>query len=234
MKTFAIIKIAGKGTRVNSSVPKQYIEVNGRPIFIFTLIPFNESDHVDVICVVCDAEHMNFVRKKCAEFGIEKAKYFCVGGKNGNASTFNGYNAIRCDLQDNDIIISHDGVRALVTEEIIADSVNVAKNYKAAIAAYSTTGNILFKDSEYKYIKREKILIAQTPISLIKLNFDRCASFFKTKDVNSQDAYAGLDDIAFALNIPIYKSKGSSLNFKITTDNDLIMFRALVEKKSDS
>ena len=139
MKAIAIIKIAGKGTRINSNTPKQYIEVNGRPIFIYTLMPFNNCKLIDAICLVCDRDHMEYVKEQCQKYALTKVNYFCFGGNNGNASTFNGFNAIMNELDDEDVIVSHDGVRALVTEELIEESIKTAMKGGAAIAAYQTS-----------------------------------------------------------------------------------------------
>ena len=174
MKTIAIIKIAGKGTRINSNVPKQYIKVNDQPIFVYTLTPFNNCKLIDEICLVCDEAHMDYAKEKCEEFHLNKVKYFCLGGKNGNASTFNGFSLVAPTMDDEDIIVSHDGVRALVTEDIIEDSIKVAKEHDAAIASYQTSGNVLFRDDNLKFIGRGEILIAQTPISLKKKIMDKC------------------------------------------------------------
>ncbi len=230
MKTIAIIKIAGKGTRINSNVPKQYIEVNGYPVFVHTLIPFNNCEVIDSICLVCDEEHIEYVQKKCKELKMNKVTFFSVGGKNGNASTFNGFITIKDFLNDDDIIVSHDGVRSLVTDDLIRDSIEVAKKHGAAIAAYKTSGNILFRNDNCQFIGRDQILVAQTPISLKKSIMSMCYDFFIRQSEDTQEKYAGLDDIVFSLGIPMFKSLGDSLNFKITTDNDLIMFKALAEK----
>ena len=142
-RRIAIIKIAGKGTRINSNVPKQYIEINGCPIFIYTLKPFNNCELIDSICLVCDSEHMDYVKKQCEKFNMNKVTYFSVGGKNGNLSTFNGYSVVKDSLNDDDIIVSHDGVRALVTEDLIVDSIMKAEEHGSAIASFRSSGNIL-------------------------------------------------------------------------------------------
>ena len=234
MSNIAIIKIAGKGTRINSSVPKQYINVKGKPIFIYTLDVFNRCPSVDSICVVSDSEHLDTVKEQCAFFGINKARYFCIGGANGNLSTFNGLKLLESILSDNDFIISHDGVRSLVTEEIIEDSIRVAKEYGASIATYQTSGNILFKNDNLRYISRNDILIAQTPITISKKHMEACMRYYHNLDKEKQNEFAGLDDVILALGIQLGKSFGDSTNFKITTDNDLKMFCAIVGDNYDN
>lgn len=225
----AIIKIAGKGTRINSNVPKQYIEVNGCPIFIYTLMPFNSCELIDSICLVCDSEHLNYVKDQCKKFNMVKVKYFCIGGKNGNISTFNGYYKVKDILQDDDIVISHDGVRALVSPELIIDSIRKAEEFGSAIASFKPSGNVLFEDDDTRFIGRDDIYIAQTPISLTNKIMKECYSYYFDKEESIQNKFVGLDDIIFLLGHSIAKSKGDTLNFKITTDSDLIMFKALIE-----
>ena len=120
MKNLAIIKIAGNGTRIHSDVPKQFIEVNNKPIFIYTLESFEKATLVDAISIVASEDWLRYVKDKCKEFNITKAKFFCIGDKKyGNGSTFNGYKAALDSEYFPDYIISHDGVRALITPEDI-------------------------------------------------------------------------------------------------------------------
>ena len=150
MKNLAIIKIAGKGTRVHSNIPKQFIEVNGKPVFIYTLEAFEKSKLVDIISVVTSKEWLDFVKENCQKFNITKAKFFCLGDpKYGNGSTFNGYKIALDNEYIPDYVISHDGVRALITAEDIDGCINSCIGSDNGISQMSSelTGSILFKNN---------------------------------------------------------------------------------------
>ena len=149
MKNLAIIKIAGKGTRIHTDVPKQFVEVEGKPIFIYTLEAFEKSNLTDAISVVTSQEWMDFVIEKCKEFNITKAKFFCLGDpKYGNGSTFNGYKEALDNDYYPDYIISHDGVRALISPEDIDGCISKCINSDNGISQMSKelVGSIIFRN----------------------------------------------------------------------------------------
>lgn len=227
MNIYALIKIAGKGTRISSFIPKQFIKVKNKCIFQYTVEAFENCNKITKICLICDEDHLNFVKDLCNKNKYNKTTFFAIGGETGNQSTFNGYMKIRDLVKDDDLIISHDGVRSLISNAVIEDNINTAIKYGSAIATYQTSGNVLFKDDNNKYLKRSEVFIAQTPICINKNVMENCLRYYSNLSETEKIECAGLDDLIFSLNIPLYKSKGDSLNFKITNDNDLLMFKAL-------
>ena len=149
MNNLAIIKIAGKGTRVHTDVPKQFVEVHNKPVFIYTLEAFEKSTLVNAISVVTSEDWLDYVVNTCQKFNITKAKFFSLGDKKyGNGSTFNGYKAALDAGYTPDYIISHDGVRALITSEDIDGCIEKCIGSDNGISQMSKelTGSILFKN----------------------------------------------------------------------------------------
>lgn len=149
MNNLAIIKIAGKGTRVHTDIPKQFVEVRGKPVFIYTLAAFERAKSINAISVVTSKEWLGYVKESCERFGITKARFFCIGDdKYGNGSTFNGYKAALDAGYRPDYVVSHDGVRALITPEDIDGCVEkcVGSDNGISQMAKELTGSVLFKN----------------------------------------------------------------------------------------
>ena len=233
MKNLAIIKIAGKGTRIHSDVPKQFVEVHNKPIFIYTLEAFEKSKLTDAISVVTSKDWLDFVINKCKEFNITKAKFFSLGDpKYGNGSTFNGYKAALDSGYFPDYIISHDGVRALITPEDIDGCVEKCVYSDNGISQMSKelVGSIIFKNDHWNVINRNEILELATPIVLKNRIFDKLYNYYQKSTEEQKERWFGLDTMfmeEFAHCITPYVS--DKLNFKITTDSDLQFFKDLIE-----
>ncbi len=235
MKNLAIIKIAGKGTRIHSDIPKQFIEVCKKPIFIYTLEAFEKAKLVDAIAVVTSESWLDFVKDNCKKFNIAKVKFICLGDpKYGNGSTFNGYKAALDSNYLPDYIISHDGVRALITPEDIDGCIEKCINSDNGISQMSKelVGSIIFKNDHWNVINRNEVLELATPIVLKNKIFDRLYHYYLHATDSQKEKWFGLDTMfmeEFAHCITPYVS--DKLNFKITTDSDLQFFKDLIELK---
>lgn len=236
MKNLAIIKIAGKGTRVHSNVPKQFVEVDGKPIFIYTLEAFEKSELTDAIAIVTSAEWMNYVISNCKLHNITKAKFFCLGDpKYGNASTFNGYAEALKNEYNPDYVISHDGVRALITPEDIDGCIKKCIDSENGISQMSKEliGSILFKNDHWHCVNRNEVLELATPIVLKNRIFEKLYAYYQKASEEQKEKWFGLDTMfmeEFAHCITPYVS--DKINFKITTDNDLQFFKDLISLRS--
>jgi len=235
MKNLAIIKIAGKGTRIHTNVPKQFVEVHGKPVFIYTLEAFEKSKLTDAISVVTSEEYLDFVKETCKKFNITKAKFFSLGDpKYGNGSTFNGYKEALDNDYFPDYIISHDGVRALITPEDIDGCIEKCIDSDNGISqmAKELVGSILFKNNHWEVINRNEVLELATPIILKNKIFNRLYTYYQTATDEQKEKWFGLDTMfmeEFAHCITPYVS--DKINFKITTDSDLQFFKDLIEMR---
>lgn len=233
MKNLAIIKIAGKGTRIHSDVPKQFVEVNNKPVFIYTLEAFEKSKLTDAIVVVASESWLDFVIDSCIKFNITKAKFFTTGDPEfGNGSTFNGYKEALNNEYFPDYIISHDGVRALITPEDIDGCIESCVNSDNGISqlAKELTGSILFKNNHWECINRNEVLELATPIVIKNKIFDKLYNYYQKATREQKEKWFGLDTMfmeEFAHCITPYVS--DKLNFKITTDSDLKFFKDIIE-----
>lgn len=150
-----IILAGGTGTRVGASIPKQFIDVRGKPILAYALEIFQKNNQIDAIEVVCHRDWVKRVEAICCQYGITKKKWICIGGKSFQESVKNGIFRLKGILRNDDIAVISFGVSPMTPQEDIDDSIRVCKAHGNAIAsadidlctcikddAFSTTQNI--------------------------------------------------------------------------------------------
>ena len=229
----AVIFAGGSGKRMNTrSKPKQFLELNGKPIIIYTTELFDNHPLVDAIVIVCIKEWIPFLNKMLRKFEINKVVAIVEGGESGQASIYNGLCAAELYASDNNennpIVLIHDGVRPLITPQTISDNIEKVQsngNCITCIPAYETF-IVSRNDGGLHIPERKDSLIARAPQS------------FYLKDIISLHRKAiseqKFDFIDSCSMINYYGYTVSTIlgpmeNIKITTPMDFFMFRALVE-----
>lgn len=233
MSTVAILTAAGIGTRTNQDIPKQFLNVENKPIIIYTLEAFQNHPNIDEICVVILDGWEKILWAYAKQFNITKLKYVVKGGETGQESIFNGVSAIRKDHKDNDIVIVHDGNRPLVSADIITDNLVKQNQFGSAVAAIPCTEVVFVSeqgDCSDHPIRREELWRTQTPHSYYLKDIWRAQLEAKEKGINNMAATCSL---MAALGKKSYFSKGSEKNLKITTVDDIEIFKALLAAKKD-
>ena len=145
----AIILSGGVGTRMGANIPKQYIEVCGKPVIYYSLIKFVESGSIDAYIIALDNQWKEYVEGYVSTMNITKPLFY---SEPGETREFTIYNALKCAKQngfsDDDIVIIHDAVRPMVSKEVIDDCLEGCKNYDAAIAVVDVKDTIYQSLSE--------------------------------------------------------------------------------------
>lgn len=224
----AIILAGGVGSRIGVEVPKQFLEVDGEPILAYTIQAFQDHDDIDRIVVVCISGWEDKVRDIKERYGLSKICCIKPGGKNSMESISNGIFGIESVSSPDDIVIIHDSVRPLINGEIISDCIAVCKEHGNGCAAIPIQETIVRTDdhiSGIADIDRSGVMRVQTPQA------------YRYGQVNKlyRDAYAmGINDSIYTntlmmqLGHPIYFSKGSPINIKITVIDDINLFNILL------
>lgn len=220
MKKYAIIVAGGSGTRMNTSVPKQFIPVNGLPVIMHTIQRFIDYPEKIEIILVLPKDQINDWETLCSQYSFSSPIHITTGGSTRFQSVKNGLNLI----PDNDesLIAIHDGVRPFVTQKIIRETFNMAQEKGNAITAISLKDSIRsITEKDSKAEDRTKFKIIQTPqtfkASLIKSAFETTDNPLFTDDASVLEAKGE----------KIFLSEGSYQNIKITTPEDLIVAEAL-------
>ena len=132
----AVILAGGTGTRVGANIPKQFIEIQGKPVLAYTLDQFQKDPEIDAIEVVCHKDWIEEVRGICGRFGITKLRWLTAGGSTFQESTMNGIFHLKGKISPEDIVVVSFGVSPLCTPDIINDSIRIAKEHGNAISGW--------------------------------------------------------------------------------------------------
>ncbi len=230
----ALILAGGTDPQFRMSVPKQFVNVYNRPVIIYTLEIFQQHKDIDAIMVACLDGWQEMVWAYARQFNISKLKWVISGGKDGQASAGNGIMALKEECRDDDIIILHDSIRPLVSEDIISDSIRVCRIHGMGVAAMRTMDTIMrTRDGKVgtESISRYAIIRIQTPQAY---RMDRLVDIYHKALEAGIVGEVDMNSVVSRLGEPVYFSKGSDLNLKINTVEDVEMFKALYRMSKES
>ena len=162
----ALILAAGVDARFQMDIPKQFVNVNNRPIIVYTLEIFQQHPDIDEIVVCCLDGWQELVRVYGKQFNISKMKMIIQGGKNAQESTYHGLEVLKDRLGSGDIVVVHDAIRPNVSEEIITASIQTCRKHDMGVAATYIMDNIMHSNNGregYESIDRNRIMKVQTP-----------------------------------------------------------------------
>lgn len=227
----AVIFAGGSGKRMNTkSKPKQFLEYNGKPIIIYTLELFDNHPQIDGIVVVCIESWIPFLEKMLKKFEIDKVVDIVKGGETGQESIFNGLVAAEryAEKAEDAIVLIHDGVRPLITEETITDNINKVKEEGSCITCIPATESFVVKqaDGTLDIPSRPNSLIARAPQSFyLKDIISKHRQAIEEGKFDFIDSCTMMNHYGFNLSTII----GPMENIKITTPTDYFIFKAMVE-----
>ncbi len=233
MSTIAILTAGGVGSRTHQDIPKQFITVNNKPIIIYTLEAFQQHPEIDYICVAILNGWEDVLWAYAKQFNITKLKWVVLGGETGQESIFNGLKIVRENFLDDDVVVIHDGNRPMVSQDIITDNLVKQRINGSAVATIPCTEVVFVsedKHSSNKSIPRENLQRTQTPHSYrLKELWDAHLEANK-RGISNMAASCSLME---TLGKTTFFSKGSEKNIKITTTEDIEIFKALLSAKND-
>jgi len=220
-----VVVAAGKGTRMNMNINKQYINVGGIPILARTLNVFDALNYIDEIVLVVHCDDVLYCKEKIiGENNYKKIKSVVTGGETRQESVFNGLKEVS---QNSDIVLIHDGARPFVDEDSVARCIEAAKQYGVATVAVPVKDTIKSADSEdfvHSTLDRSVLWSIQTPQAF---RYDIIMDSHKQAQ---KDGFIGTDDTVLAerLGNKIKLVMGTYNNIKITTREDLIFAESIV------
>ena len=228
-----IILAGGVGSRMGADRPKQFIEIFGKPILVYTIEIFQNHPEIDAIEVVCVKSHVDYLKELVEEYNLDKVKWITPGGKEFQDSVINGINNLKGTLSDDDIVLFQYGASPFTSDYIISDAIKVCEekgNSSPAIKSLFLLGSNE-GDKSLNWIDRDKVIIHNTP---------QCFKFGYVTQLYEEAIEKGFIDqvephttsLMYLMGREIYLSKGNQLNFKITTKEDLELFKGFVLMKN--
>lgn len=228
-----LIIAGGVGSRMKAKIPKQFMKVEGKEVIFYTLEAFQNSRNIDAIVVVCLDGWQDTLKKGAREYGITKMlglpdNGIVTGGDSGMHSLRNGMEYLRKHYDKDSIVVIHDAVRPLISEDIIAANVAGVKRHGTAITTVPTTEALLQitpdnPDNSNVVVDRSCIARTQTPQSL------RLEKFIW---VHEEAVKRGIEDtvatctLLVELGESVHLILGEGTNFKITTQEDIDLMKA--------
>ena len=231
----AVIIAGGSGHRMGQDIPKQFINVYDKPILIYTLEAFQKHPKIDAIEVVCIDGWHDMVWAYAKQFHIDKLKWIVSGGKTVQESIRNGVYNLEGKCSEEDIVVIHDGIRPLVDETVLSDVIVTCEKYGNAVTSLPYNEQIFVVDAEIstvKYIPRETLRRVSTPQAYRFGKLDRAYHEAFEKEIGIYgSSYA--NTMMVELGERLYFAAGSDKNIKLTTPDDLEMFKAYLAKDRD-
>ncbi|MGN1050782.1 MAG: 2-C-methyl-D-erythritol 4-phosphate cytidylyltransferase [Acutalibacteraceae bacterium] len=230
-KNIGIIFAGGTGTRMgNTGKPKQFLTVDGKPIIIHTLDYFQNHPMIDEIYIACKEDFIDYMYELLERFKITKVKKVVPGGETGQDSIYNGLMAAKENNDDDSIVLIHDGVRPVITSQLITDNINSAKKYGTGITSTPCFETIIISKDKKDVADipyRKDTYAAQAPQTF------RLGDILSLHDIERKEnpTYENIVD-----SCTLYKKHGKMVhlvegnrgNIKVTTPEDFFIFKALL------
>ena len=214
--------------------PKQFLELHGKPIIIYTLEHFAQHELIDGIIVVCVEGWIDYCQNLIDKFHISKVKAVIPGGETGMLSRFEGVKKAAELYPDDTVCLMHDGVRPLIDHDIISRNIESVERYGSAVTVAPAIETIAVKGADNKVgeiIDRSKCQMAKAPQSF------RLGKLLSAHKKAVDDGMKDCIDTAYLMQLQgndVYTVEGSAENIKITTPTDFYTFRALMDIRENS
>ncbi len=231
-----LIIAGGYGNRMQQDIPKQFINIYDKPIIIYTLESFQKHPQIDAIEVVCLEGWTDVLKAYAKQFNIDKLRWVVTGGKTGQESIRNGIYHLKGICQNDDIIIIHDGIRPLVDAYVLTDVILKCRQFGNGVTALPYNEQIFCTadgNTTTEYIPRETLRRVSTPQAYTygKLNWAYHEAFEKEIGIYGS-AYT--NTMMVDLGETLYFAAGSDKNIKLTTKDDLEIFKAYLRMEKDT
>ncbi|MCD8075632.1 MAG: 2-C-methyl-D-erythritol 4-phosphate cytidylyltransferase [Lachnospiraceae bacterium] len=230
----ALLIAGGSGARMHQSIPKQFLNVNDKPVMLYTMEAFQKHPDIQAIEVVCLDGWHEILRAYAEQFHISKLVNIVSGGENGQSSIRNGVYDLMEHYQEEDLVLIHDAIRPMVSQDIISDNIAKCRKYGSAVTVIPCMEAMLFSEngiSSSRTIPRDTLLRTQTPQTFPLGTLYRLHREALAKGITNSIATCTL---MAELGYEVFFAAGSEKNIKITTVEDLDIFKALLfQRRTD-
>ena len=234
----AILIAGGSGKRMGQDIPKQFINVYDKPVLLYTLESFERHPQIDAIEVVCIDGWHDVLRAYARQFNISKLKWIVSGGASGQESIRNGVYNLEGKVQPDDIIVIHDGIRPLVDASVLTDVLIKAQKYGNAVTSMPYNEQIFIinpddSSTTKQYIPRETLRRVSTPQAY---RFDLLDEKYHEAFEREIGIYGSsyTNTMMVELGVTLHFAAGSDKNIKLTTKDDLELFKAYLKADKDT
>jgi 2-C-methyl-D-erythritol 4-phosphate cytidylyltransferase len=228
MKNYVILLAGGVGSRMGANVPKQFLEVNGKPIIVYTIENFQRNEQIEKIVVVCIKDWIDYVKELVEKYNLTKVEWITEGGNCGHDSIRNGVFFLRDKIEPDDFIIVHDAVRPILPQKAIDEVLRVAHekgNASSSIACHPPIVYTEDHESGITDIDREHVMLTASPQAFRYSLALKCYDLAEKEDKHD---FTFTSSLLIHYNERVYFARGTTSNIKITRKEDLALFGALL------
>lgn len=229
MKKIAFVTAGGSGGRMHKDTPKQFLELQGMPVIIHTLLKFEQSNDIDVIIVVCLNGWIDELKTQALKYNITKLEAIVEGGGNSQESISRGIGyLLENGYSEDDIVLVHESVRPFITDKIITNNIVSCKERGNAVTVVRGNESYLYSEdgvSSDRYFLREEMFMVQTPQTFRLGCVAKALNDAKEKGLVSQSLYILMSQLDYT---PLYMVDGDRFNLKLTYPEDLKIFEILL------
>lgn len=229
MKNYVILLAGGVGKRMQTDIPKQFIEVDNKPIIVYAIENFQRNPQIEKIVVVCVKDWIERLKKIIEKYSLTKVEWIIEGGDTGHDSIRNGVFFLRDKINSDDYIIVHDAVRPVLPQKAIDEVIRVAYENGNASSSVVCHPPIVYTDdfiSGIKDVDREHVMLTASPQAFKYSTALRC--YLQAERENMHN-FTFTSSLLIHCGERVYFAKGTTCNIKLTTKEDLALFEALLK-----
>lgn len=229
MKNYVILLAGGVGKRMQSEIPKQFLEVEGKPIIVYTIENFQRNDQIEKIVVVCVKDWIEHLRNLVQKYSLTKVEWITEGGDTGHDSIRNGVFFLKDKIEPDDFIIVHDAVRPILPQKAIDEVIRVAHENGNASSSIACHPPIVYTEdfkSGIKDVDREHVMLTASPQMF---RYDLALKCYEKAEQENKHNFTFTSSLLIHYGERVYFAKGTTSNIKVTQKEDLALFGALLK-----
>lgn len=229
MKNYVILLAGGVGKRMQSEIPKQFLEVDGKPIIVYTIENFQRNEQIEKIVVVCVKDWIEHLRNLIQEYSLTKVEWITEGGDTGHDSIRNGVFFLKDKIEPDDFIIVHDAVRPILPQKAIDEVIRVAHENGNASSSIACHPPIVYTEdfkSGIRDVDREHVMLTASPQMF---RYDLALKCYEEAEQENKHNFTFTSSLLIHYGERVYFAKGTTSNIKVTQKEDLALFGALLK-----
>ena len=229
MKNYVILLAGGVGKRMQSEIPKQFLEVEGKPIIVYTIENFQRNEQVEKIVVVCVKDWIEHLRNLIQKYSLTKVEWITEGGDTGHDSIRNGVFFLKDKIEPDDFIIVHDAVRPILPQKAIDEVIRVAHENGNASSSIACHPPIVYTEdfkSGIKDVDREHVMLTAPPQMF---RYDLALKCYEKAEQENKHNFTFTSSLLIHYGERVYFAKGTTSNIKVAQKEDLALFGALLK-----
>ena len=233
MKNYVILLAGGVGKRMGAEIPKQFMEVDGKPIIVHTIEKFQRNPQIEKIVVVCVNDWIDHLKELIKRFNLTKVKWITEGGATGHDSIRNGVFFLKDKIEPDDFIIVHDAVRPILPQKAIDEVLRVAHENGNASSSIACHPPIVYTEdfkSGITDVDREHVMLTASPQAY---RYSLALKCYERADAENKHNFTFTSSLLIHYGERVYFAKGTTSNIKITQKEDLALFEALLKVPED-